>query len=408
MRTIRRLLGTARPRARLVVPVAWPPARAGAAGLGAAGALLFATVLLSGCTGSATTTTAETPEASGPTSTTTAAALTTTTGPEAFPTGTVVLMTHDSFAISEEVLDAFTAETGGTVRVLKSGDAGAMLNQAILTKDNPLGDVLFGVDNTFLSRALSADLFDTYTSVGLFQVPDELELDQQHRVTPIDFGDICLNYDKAYFADKGLAPPASLRDLTKPEYRSLLVVENPATSSPGLAFLLSTVAEFGQTGDYTWQDFWRDLVANDVLVVSAWEEAYYSSFSGGSGAGERPIVVSYASSPPAEVIFSETPLTEAPTGVVTEGAYRQIEFAGVLRGAKNPVGARRLIDFMLSVRFQEDIPLNMFMFPANQDATLPPEFVQFTELPAQPLFWDPGILEENRDRWIEEWTAIVL
>ncbi|MHB1344367.1 MAG: thiamine ABC transporter substrate-binding protein [Thermoleophilia bacterium] len=335
-------------------------------------------------------------------------ATTTTTAPEGAAGSTVVLMTHDSFAISDEVLAAFTAETGITVQVLRSGDAGAMLNQAILTKDNPLADVLYGVDNTFLSRALGSDVFEAYEPRGLDQVPDELRLDPEHRVTPIDFGDICLNYDKAYFAEKGLAPPASLRDLTKPEYRSLLVVENPATSSPGLGFLLATVAEFGTGGEYDWLDFWRDLVANDLLVVSGWEEAYYSSFSGGSGAGDRPLVVSYASSPPAEVIYAETPLTEAPTAVVTAGAFRQIEFAGVLRGAKNPEGAGRFIDFMLSLRFQEDIPLNMFVFPANRDAVLPPEFLQYTDVPAAPLSVPPDVIEQNRDRWIEEWTAIAL
>lgn len=363
--------------------------------------LLLAAMLM-GCGGETTTTTG-----AGPETATTVGATTESTG-GTVAGGTVVLLTHDSFAVSENVLAAFTTETGITVRVLKSGDAGAMLNQAILTKDNPLGDVLYGVDNTFLSRALASDLFEPYQAAGLDRVPEALKLDPQHRVTPIDFGDICLNYDKAYFADKGLAPPASLRDLTKPEYKGLLVVENPATSSPGLAFLLATVAEFGEAGDYTWQGFWRDLVANDVLVVSGWEEAYYSSFSGGSGEGDRPLVVSYASSPPAEVIFSETPLTEAPTAVVTAGAFRQIEFAGVLRGAKNPEGARRFVDFMLSRSFQEDIPLNMFVFPANRDAALPPEFVQYTAVPAQPLAVDPDVIEQNRDRWIEEWTAIAL
>ncbi|MHB0980955.1 MAG: thiamine ABC transporter substrate-binding protein [Thermoleophilia bacterium] len=368
----------------------------------AASAALLLVALLVGCGGETTTTTGVSPE----TATTVGATTESTAGPVAG--GTVVLMTHDSFAASENVLAAFTAETGITVQVLKSGDAGAMLNQAILTKDNPLGDVLYGVDNTFLSRALASDLFEPYEAAGLDRVSVELQLDPQHRVTPIDFGDICLNYDKAYFADAGIAPPTSLRDLTKPEYKSLLVVENPATSSPGLAFVLATVAEFGETGDYTWQDFWRDLVANDVLAVSGWEEAYYSSFSGGSGEGDRPLVVSYASSPPAEVIFSETPLTEAPTAVVTAGAFRQIEFAGVLRGAKNPEGARRFVDFMLSRSFQEDIPLNMFVFPANQDAALPPEFLQYTEVPVQPLSVDTEAIEQNRDRWIEEWTAIVL
>jgi len=321
--------------------------------------------------------------------------------------GEVVLMTHDSFAVSEGVLEEFTAQTGVKVRVLKSGDAGAMLNQAVLTKDHPLADVLYGVDNTFLSRALDAGIFEPYEPPGLASVPPEFQLDPSHRAAPIDYGDICVNYDKAAFT--GLTkPPATLRDLTEPEYRSRLVVENPATSSPGLAFVLATIAEFGETGDYTWRDYWADLVKNDVLVVGGWEDAYYSAFSGGSGKGDRPLVVSYATSPVAEVVYAETPVTVAPTGIVAEGAFRQVEFAGVLAGAKNPEAARRFVDFLLSTRFQEDMPLQMFVYPANSEAAVPTEFATYAAVPERAAALDPAVIGANRDRWIEEWTSIVL
>ena len=320
----------------------------------------------------------------------------------------VVLMTHDSFAVSEGVLASFQEQTGLELRILKSGDAGAMLNQAILTKDNPLADVVFGVDNTFLSRALDEGLFRPYESPLLSKVPDSLEMDPEHRMTPVDFGDVCLNYDKAYFEESGVSLPGDLRDLTKEVYRGLLVVEDPASSSPGLAFLLATIAEFGEGGAYTWRDYWRDLRENDALAVSGWEEAYYSEFSGGSGSGERPLVVSYASSPPAEVIFAEEDLTEAPTGVILAGAFRQIEFAGILEGAAHPGAAEKLIDFLLSVEFQEDIPLNMFVFPANEEAGLPGEFLRHTVIPEDPISIDPGEIEDNRSRWLEEWTEIFL
>lgn len=333
---------------------------------------------------------------------------TTTSAPAEPKPQELVLMTHDSFAVSEGVLEDFTAETGINVRVLQAGDAGTMLNQAILTKDNPLADVLYGVDNTFLSRALAENLFMPHTSPLMDTVPVELQLDPEYRVTPIDYGDVCLNYDKEAFGASGPPVPESLRDLTTPAYKNMLVVEDPSTSSPGLAFLLATIAEFGEAGDYTWQDFWRDLNANGVLVVSGWEEAYYSDFSGGSGAGDRPLVVSYASSPPAEVIFSETPLTEAPTGVITQGAFRQIEFAGILAGTEYPTWAGRLLDFLLSTRFQEDMPLNMFVFPANSQAKLPEAFVKYTTVPESPLTLDPQAIDANRERWIEEWARIVL
>ena len=318
---------------------------------------------------------------------------------------TIRLVTHDSFYLSEGTLAAFEAETGHTVEHLEAGDAGTMVNQAVLTKDNPVADVMFGIDNTFLGRALDEDLFEEYESPGLADVPDSLELDT--RVTPIDFGDVCLNYDIDGLAGMGLQPPSTLRDLTDPEYAGLLVVEHPGTSSPGLAFLLATIATFGEEGDYPWQSFWSDLVANDVLVTAGWEDAYYGSFSGGSGGGDRPIVVSYASSPPAEVIYADPPVTEAPTGVVLAGCFRQIEFAGILAGTPVPNAARQLVDFMIGLTFQEDIPLNMFVFPANEKAELPDEFVRYTRIPDEPAVVAPAEIDANRSRWIEEWIEVV-
>ena len=318
----------------------------------------------------------------------------------------VVLLTHDSFAVSDDVKAAFERASGLTLRVLQSGDASEMLTTALLTAGNPQGDVLFGVDDNLLSRALDGDLFEAYESPALADVDGRYLLDDEHRVTPIDHGEVCLNYDKAWFAERGIAPPESLDDLAAARYRGLLVVESPATSTPGLAFLLATIAHFGEGG---WQGFWRRLRANDVLVVDGWEEAYTARFSGAAGSkGERPIVVSYASSPPAEVYYRSPRPTEAPTAVVGSSCYRQVELAGVLRGARNEQGAHALIDFLLSRRFQEDIPLSMFVFPVNREAALPPVFERFAVVPASPLELPPAEVESNRDAWIDEWMRIVL
>jgi len=318
---------------------------------------------------------------------------------------TLTVMTHDSFAISEEVKAAFEAENNAAIKFLKAGDAGIALNKAILAKDAPLADVFFGVDNTFLSRALEEDIFETYQSPLLVQIPDEFELDQDHRALPVDFGDVCLNYDKTFFEDKGIAPPQNLEDLLQPEYKSFLVVENPATSSPGLAFLLATIGHFGEGG---YLDYWNGLVANDVLVVNDWEIAYYTEFS--RWGGTRPIVVSYSSSPPFEVIFAEEPLDEPKTGVVVgEGScFRQIEFAGILQGTKSRPLAEKWIDFMLSKRFQEDIPLQMFVFPVNPDAELDETFQKFLATPEQPAEVSPEGIAENRETWIRQWTEAVI
>jgi thiamine transport system substrate-binding protein len=321
----------------------------------------------------------------------------------------ITVMTHDSFAISEAILTEFEEANNVEIVILPSGDAGAVLNQAILTEDNPLADLLYGVDNTFLSRALDADIFEAYESDALTAVPDTLELDSSHRLTPVDFGDVCLNYDKNWFEEKGIEPPQTLAELTEPAYESLTVVENPSTSSPGLAFLLATIGVFGTDGEYTYQDYWADLRANDVLVTDGWESAYYGQFSG-AGDGSRPIVVSYASSPPAEVVFADPPIDEPPTAAVTtpDTCFRQIEFVGILKGTKHREQAEAFIDFMLSQTFQEDIPLNMFVFPANSEAALPEVFIQWTAVPESPVLVDSAEIEANRASWIETWTNVVL
>ena len=323
----------------------------------------------------------------------------------------LTLVTHDSFNISEEVLAMFEEETGITVQILRSGDAGQMVNQSILSKSNPLGDVLFGVDNTFLSRALENDLFVPYESPLLADAAEEFVLDTENRVTPIDYGDVCLNYDVAYFAENNLSLPESLLDLTDPAYKGLLVVENPATSSPGLAFLLTTISVFGVESNYTYLDYWADLVKNEVKVVSGWETAYYSDFSGSSGSeGLYPLVVSYASSPPVEVFFMEEPPESAPTGAIVadDTCFRQIEFAGILKGTEKVEAAQQFIDFMLSLEFQEDVPLQMFVFPVNQEAQLPEIFVEYTAVPEQAVQVDIDEIDSNREAWIQAWTEVVL
>lgn len=319
---------------------------------------------------------------------------------------TVRLMTHDSFDISQEVLAEFTAETGIGVEVFKSGDGGEMLNKAILAGDNPLADVIYGIDNTFLSRALENDILIPYESPALASVPDVFQLDPESRALPVDYGDVCLNYDVAWFEAEGRQPPATLEDLAMPDYAGLTVVENPATSTPGLAFLLTTIATFGDPG---YLEYWQSLREADVLVVDGWEQAYYEHFSAASE-GDRPIVVSYASSPAAEVYFAEETLAQAPTAaVLSDGTcFRQVEFTGILRGTTQEEAAQQLVDFMLGERFQEDIPLHMFVYPVNENAELPAVFAEFAQVASNPATVDPRSIEANRQTWIEAWTNVVL
>ena len=363
------------------------------------GSILIAFALLAvACGGDeesvSTSTTGAPPSTTGPT---------TTVAPPTTVGGELILVTNNSFSSLDYLLEPFRTDTGVDLQMIAGGDVGSMVNQAILTKDNPLGDVLYGFDNTFLSRLLDEDLFIPYRSPMADVLPPDLQIDPEYRVTAVDFGDVCINYDKQFLADAGLAVPESLDDLRKPEYSGLLVVQNPATSSPGLAFMLATIAEYGEDG---WLEFWTDLRANDVQIVSGWEEAYYTSWS--LYGGGQPLVVSYASSPPAEVIFADPQPEVAPSGVMEGSCFRQIEFIGIMKGTENLPAAQALVDWWLTDALQAELPLNYFVFPANPNTPLPDPFVEHTAIPADPYTLDPELIAANRERWLDEWDSTVL
>lgn len=303
----------------------------------------------------------------------------------------ITLVAYDSFPKADtplnEALAEFTVSTGITVSVVNAGDTGTMVTKATLTAGNPEGDVMWGVDNTWLSAATDGDIFDGEPA-------------------QVDFGDVCLNYDIAWFTERALNPPATLDDLLLPEYADLLVVENPSTSSPGLAFLLATVAEYGPEG---WQQYWQGLRDNGVEVVDSWEVAYYERFSGAAGSdGPKPLVVSYASSPPAEVLFADPPRDDAPTGVLPDTCFRQLEYAGVLRGTDHPTEAQQLLDFLQSTRFQQELPLTLFVYPADASTPLPEAFTRYSVIADNPYTVEPGVIAANREQWQDQWTEIVL
>jgi thiamine transport system substrate-binding protein len=364
--------------------------------------------------GNSTTATSAAGETSAPAPTTvtaqTDAALEeeTITG-ENYP-NTLTIMSHGSFNLSTEVVAEFERANNVKLRFLKAGDAGAALNRALLTKGNPLADVFFGVDNTFLSRAIEGDLFEPYAPQGLDQIPDEFKLDPENRLIPIDYGFVNLNYDKSSDLFQNIDPETlRLEDLTKPEFKDQVVVENPATSSPGLAFMLTTIAYFGEDG---WLDWWQQMRDNGMVVVDGWETAYYTNFSGSSGEGSQPIVVSYATSPAAEVAFSEGALTEPPTGniIPPKGSFRQIEFAGILKGTQNLELAQRWMDYMLSEPVQNDIMPQMVVYPVLPSAEIPEVYQQFAPVPSaeQIADLDPQTIAQNRESWLRQWTQTVL
>lgn len=329
------------------------------------------------------------------------------------PPDAITLVVYDSFPTEDtalnESLARFTEESGIEVEVLVAGDAGTMVSKAVLTAGNPEGDVMFGVDNTFLSRLVDERVFEPYQATGLDTIaPEYLALVPDGEATPVDFGDVCVNYDIEWFDAEGIQPPTDLASLADPVYRDLLVVQNPASSSPGLAFLMATIDQFGgAAGAAGWVDYWSDLVDNGVEVVDGWTEAYYERFSG-AGDGPRPLVVSYGSSPPVEVIFSDPPVDEPTTGVLADTCFRQVEFAGVLRGTDSPGEARQLVDFLISSDFQSEVALTLFVYPTNREVTLPQLFTDFAVVPDDPAALDPDVIATNRESWIETWTDTVL
>ncbi len=314
---------------------------------------------------------------------------------------TVTVVTHDSFYVDDAALASFEEETGMTVEFVAPGDAGTLVNQLVLTKDAPLGDVVYGIDNTFATRAVDNDVLASYTSSASAAADSAAYAIEgaEDRLTAIDYSDVCLNYDLAYFADSGLAVPETLEDLTDPEYAGLVSVMNPATSSPGLAFLLATIGELGDG----WQQWWADMRDNDLRVTASWGDSYYTDFSAPNYGGDYPIVLSYASSPPYEVIDGEPT-----TASMTDGCFRQVEYAGVLEGASNPAGAQLVIDWMLSDEFQEALPLNMYVYPVSSSVSVPEDWAEYATLSGSPATVDPSEIDANRDEWIDEWTSIVL
>ncbi|MEY4425418.1 MAG: hypothetical protein RJB56_1045 [Actinomycetota bacterium] len=297
---------------------------------------------------------------------------------EATPTE-VTVVTHDSAVFTDEVIAAFKAETGITIKQIKAGDAGAMTNKLVLTKDAPIGDAFFGIDNTFGGVAIDNEIIDG-------------------ALVAVDFGDVCLNYDKQWFAAKSMAAPKTIGDLTKPAYKGLTVVSNPTSSSPGLAFLAATVSVYGESG---FEQYWRDLKSNGLKVAAGWEDAYFTEFSGSSGKGKFPIVLSYSSSPAFEV--REDGISQ--TASIDDGCFRQIEYAGVLKNSKNKSAAETLVKFLTEKTFQKSLPDSMYVYPVETSVALPEVWAKWAPAATKPVGEELNI-SANRKTWLDKWSAI--
>ena len=315
---------------------------------------------------------------------------------------TVVVATHDSWAMSKSVMRRFTAQTGYRVKIEPNGDVGQLTNKLVLTKGSPIADLTYGIDNTFASRAVDQGVLADYTparvpaSASAYALRDPAEA---RKLTPVDYGDVCVNVDDAWFRRHRISPPRTLDDLIRPRYKGLFVTPGASTSSPGLAFLLATVARYGDR----WPSYWRRLMANGARITSGWSDAYEVDFTGGGGHGDRPLVLSYSSSPPFTVPKGGTRPT---TSALLDTCFRQVEYAGVLEGAHNPAGAKAFIDFMQGRAFQEALPDNMYVYPVDRRATLPADWARFAATARKPWSVPPAEIARHRDAWLREWSDV--
>jgi thiamine transport system substrate-binding protein len=310
--------------------------------------------------------------------------------------GEVVLVTHDSFNLPKKLVRRFEEESGCSLVHSPAGDGGELTSKLSITTGDPIGDVAFGVDNTFAGAALEGEVFAPYDAdlpagADTFLLPG----DEEGVLTPIDHASVCVNVDTRWFEEHDLEPPASFDDLTDPAYRGLFVTPAATTSTPGMAFLLATIGEYGED----WAAYWEDLVANDAKVVKGWEDAYYVDFS--QSGGDRPIVLSYDTSPAYTVKGDEST-----TAALLDTCFRQVEYAGVLEGAANPHGAEVVVDWLLSPEVQAALPTSMYVFPVDGSVRLPADWARFAEQPTDPVTVDPEEISEHRRDWLSEWTDI--
>ena len=311
------------------------------------------------------------------------------------------VVVHNSFSLPKPLLAQFEQQAGVKLSIIKGGDAGEMLNKLILTRAHPIADVVFGLDNTLLAKAQAAGVIAPYAGPAQQRAA---AASLSGGVVAVDYGFVTINYDKTAFAKSGLALPKSLADLTLPAYRDLLVVQNPATSSLGHAFLIATVSSMGEEAAFDW---WAKMRANGVKVAKGWSEAYYTEFS--KNGGTRPLVVSYSTSPAAEVFYSKEKITESPTGnlFLKGGVFRQIEGVALIKGGAQTESAGRFVEFLRSLAVQEALQTTMWMFPAESGVARPDVMRHAAETTVFEAPRSETIANKGPD-WVSRWTKVVL
>jgi thiamine transport system substrate-binding protein len=311
------------------------------------------------------------------------------------------VLTHSSFTLPKPLLAQFEKDANVKLRITKAGDAGEMLNKLILTKASPIADVVYGIDNALAPKALAADVLDAYTGAAATRT-SKAPLPQ--KLIPVDYGYVTLNFDKAWFAKRNLALPKTLDELTQPAIAKLLVTENPATSSPGYAFLLATIGTMGEENAFAW---WAKMRSNGLKVSKGWTDAYYTEFS--RNGGKYPLVVSYATSPAAELFYAKDKPTEPPTGslALPGGVFRQVEGVALVKGGRQQETAGKFIEFLRSAAVQQQMQTEMWMYPA-ESTVAKAEVMQHAPEPAGFNTPSDQDIADKGAAWVKRWTQVVL
>lgn len=302
----------------------------------------------------------------------------------------LVVYTYDSLLpLVKIALPIFEEKYGVTVEVRSYGDAGAVLSKVIAEGAKSDVDIVIGIDNILAKRALTEDIFLPYKSENADKISDEsLVFDKSWRLTPYDFGSLAIVYDPE---ELGTLEMDGLINLTDKKFKKNLIIQDPRTSSTGLAFLVWTYTAHKDDFD----EFWRKLKPSILTVTMGWDDAF-EKFE----AGEAPMMVSYAT----DGAYSYEYYGETKYKAIIPGnvGYGQIEGAGIVKWTDEETLAKKFIDFILSPEFQSNIPLNQWMFPVVE-VQLPKSFEYAIE-PGSLLTIDPDL---DVDHLIERWVNLL-
>lgn len=328
--------------------------------------------------------------------------------------GTLKILTYDIFqGYSNELIEQFVNQTGIQVEVIRTDDAGGILDQMMLTQMAPQADLMLGLDNTYLPTALENCLLIEHNATPENLTQSSRDFYDGEMALPFDEGDVCLNYDEDALLASNISVPTSLWDLTEPEWNGKLAIPSPITSSPGRAFLVATYDYFtdetnAEQGNMsTW---WKAIADNGAIFTSGWTESYTTYYTGGYGEytegyiGGAYMTVSYCHSPGVEAFFAEN-YTHSTSLVLPKSSFHQVEYTGVIHGAAEVDAARLFIQYITSPEVNINMPIYNSMYSVIEGNDLPETngYLYHSDVVNSTSTITNEIIEQYMDEWLIEW-----